>query len=66
MVLEVWVPGSCGEIAQGWRDGQPFMVTCPIGLYSRALVTDSTSAKTGFGRKANIALKNIAGVVVWT
>ena len=38
MLLEVLVPGSCGEIAQGWRDGQPFLVTCPIGLYSRALV----------------------------
>lgn len=66
MVLEVWVPGSCGEIAQGWRDGQPFMVTCPIGLYSRALVTDSTSAKTGFGRKANIALKNTVSFMGFT
>ncbi|MDD3115583.1 MAG: GHMP kinase [Anaerovibrio sp.] len=57
MIIKVLVPGSCGELAQGWRDGQPFMITCPIGLYSRALVTDRTSAKTGLGSKAAVALK---------
>ena len=57
MHLEVLVPGSCGEIAQGWRNGQPFMVTCPVGLYSRAFVTDRSSAKTGMGKKAEMALK---------
>ncbi len=66
MLLEVLVPGSCGEIAQGWRDGQPFLITCPIGLYSRALVTDRTSAKTGMGRKANLALKNTVGYMGFT
>ena len=57
MIIKVLVPGSCGELAQGWKDGQPFMITCPIGLYSRALVTDRTSAKTGLGRKAELALR---------
>ena len=57
MIIKVLVPGSCGELAQGWKDGQPFMITCPIGLYSRALVTDRTSAKTGLGKKAELALK---------
>ena len=57
MIIKVLVPGSCGALAQGWRDGQPFMITCPIGLYSRALVTDRTSAKTGLGSKAAVALK---------
>lgn len=57
MIIKVLVPGSCGELAQGWRDGQPFMITCPIGLYSKALVTDKTSAKTGMGKKAHMALK---------
>ena len=57
MIIKVLVPGSCGELAQGWKDGQPFMITCPIGLYSRALVTDCTSAKTGLGKKAELALK---------
>ncbi|MCR5177245.1 MAG: GHMP kinase [Anaerovibrio sp.] len=66
MLLEVLVPGSCGEIAQGWKDGQPFLVTCPIGLYSRALVTERTSAKTGLGKKANIALKNTVNYMGFT
>lgn len=66
MVIEVWVPGSCGEIAQGWKEGQPFLVTCPIGLYSRALVTERTSAKTGFGKKANLALKNTISYMGFT
>lgn len=60
MIIKVLVPGSCGELAQGWKDGQPFMITCPIGLYSRALVTDRTSAKTGMGKKASVAMKTAA------
>lgn len=57
MLIEVMVPGSCGEIAQGWRNGQPYMITCPVGFYSRAVVTDRTSVKSGFGTKARAALK---------
>lgn len=60
MIIKVLVPGSCGELAQGWRDGQPFMITCPIGLYSKALVTDRTSTKTGLGKKADMALRTTA------
>lgn len=60
MLIKVLVPGSCGELAQGWKDGQPFMITCPIGLYSKALVTDKTSARTGLGKKAEIALRTTA------
>lgn len=58
MLVEVMVPGSCGQIAQGWRDGKPYLITCPIGLYSRALVTDRTSAKSGVGPKSHQALRN--------
>lgn len=58
MLVEVMVPGTCGQIAQGWRNGQPFLITCPVGLYSRALVTDRTSVKSGFGQKARLALKS--------
>lgn len=57
MLITVLVPGSCGEIAQGWQNGQPFMITCPIELYSRALVTDRTSVKSGFGPKARAAME---------
>ena len=30
-------PGSCGELLQGSMDGQDFLVTCPINLYSYAV-----------------------------
>ena len=31
-------PGSCGEIVQGLVDGQNFLITCPIALYSEVTV----------------------------
>ena len=32
------VPGSCGELAQGMIDGEYFLVSCPIDMYSTATV----------------------------
>ncbi len=29
------VPGTCGEWLQGWLDGEPVLVSCPIDRYSR-------------------------------
>ena len=29
-------PGTCGEWIQGWLDGEPVLVSCPIELYSTA------------------------------
>lgn len=58
MLMEVIVPGSCGQIAQGWRNGQPYLITCPVALYSRVLVMDGTSVKSGIGRKSRMALNN--------
>lgn len=34
----VWMPGTCGELVQGAIDGQPFLVSCPIGVYARVTV----------------------------
>lgn len=34
-------PGSCGELLQGSIDGQDFLVTCPINLYSYAISGNS-------------------------
>jgi L-threonine kinase len=34
MSLTIKSPGSCGELVQGTLDGQPFLITCPIDLYS--------------------------------
>lgn len=58
MLVEVMVPGTCGQIAQGWRDGKPYLITCPIELYSRVLVTDRASVKSGFGEKSHQALRS--------
>ncbi len=32
------IPGTCGELVQGYIDGRHFHVTCPIDLYSTARV----------------------------
>ena len=32
------VPGSCGELAQGMIDGDYFLVSCPVDMYSIATV----------------------------
>lgn len=34
MKAKVKVPGSCGELVQGTIDGEHFLVTCPIDLFS--------------------------------
>lgn len=38
--VTVAVPGTCGELVQGWSDewAEPVLVSCPIALYSRVRV----------------------------
>lgn len=38
--VTVVVPGTCGELIQGWHAGwaEPVLVSCPIALYSRVMV----------------------------
>jgi L-threonine kinase len=38
--VTVAVPGTCGELIQGWLDdwAEPVLVSCPIALYSRITV----------------------------
>jgi L-threonine kinase len=33
-------PGTCGELAQGLLDGEPFLVTCPVSRYSWVTVRE--------------------------
>lgn len=40
-------PGSCGELLQGSMDGQDFLVTCPINLYSYAISGDDLRNRLG-------------------
>lgn len=59
MRIEVKVPGSCGELVQGTREGVPFLVTCPIDLYTTVTVTDGAGIRQGFGAKSHAALRRV-------
>ena len=56
MELIVRVPGSCGEVMQGFWQGRPFLVTCPIDRYSTVVVLPGTGRLVGGGAKARRAL----------
>jgi len=43
MMVQVRMPGSCGELVQGVMEGTDFHITCPIDRYSRV----SASFKSG-------------------
>ena len=57
MDFSVRVPGSCGELVQGWMDGEPFLVTCPIEMYTTVRVSDRIEGLHGLGRKSLRALE---------
>ncbi len=38
MGIKVKAPGTCGELVQGTIDGQNFLITCPINVYSEVEV----------------------------
>lgn len=53
----VRVPGSCGEIMQGYWQGQPFLVTCPIDWYTTVSVADADAPSVSCGEKAKMAIE---------
>ncbi len=57
MELCVRVPGSCGELIQGYWQGQPFLVTCPIDWFSTASVSAGRTNYAGLGEKSRLALE---------
>ncbi|MGL5270139.1 MAG: GHMP kinase [Selenomonadaceae bacterium] len=60
MRLTIKVPGSCGELVQGTLNGKPFLVTCPIDVYTQAVVSlNSTACFSGCGSKAQAAVAAI-------
>ncbi len=59
MHIEVKVPGSCGELVQGILAGCPFLVTCPVNLYTTVYVTDGALPGGALGPKAQEALLRI-------
>lgn len=58
--MAVWVKaaGSCGEMVQGVVDGQSFLITCPIDLYSEAVIIaqpDDWDSRAGYKTRAAVA-----------
>lgn len=52
MSLIIKSPGSCGELVQGTLDGQPFLITCPIDLYSEIESLSPGGQTTVLGEKS--------------
>ena len=57
MKLVVKVPGSCGEFVQGMLNDEPFLITCPINLFTTVIVSDEFSDQIGLGWKSQLMLK---------
>lgn len=52
MQIYAKVPGSCGELLQGWIDGHNLLVTCPINVYSKVSVLPLEEKIPPLGKKA--------------
>ena len=57
MDIMVRVPGSCGELVQGFADGEPFLGTCPIDRYTTVQVSERFFELDGLGEKSQQALR---------
>ena len=56
MKVTVKAPGSCGELAQGTIDGEHFLITCPIDVYSEVTVGTLDCMPSNVGNKVNTAI----------
>lgn len=57
MQIKVKVPGSCGELVQGTLKGVPFLITCPVDIYTEVVVSTARCPEHfGLGSKAQLAL----------
>lgn len=60
MELVVRVPGSCGELLQGWDEkGEPFLLTCPINRYASLTICDDGKGERRLGEKGLRALQAV-------
>ena len=57
MEFIVKVPGSCGELVQGMISDEPFLITCPIDLYTTVTVSDEFVGHFGLGWKSEAMLE---------
>ena len=62
MAVTVWAPGSCGELAQGVIDGQQFLITCPIDIYSQVTLVKGAAAIDFSHVKAAAEMKRAFGL----
>lgn len=58
MILKIKMPGSCGEFVQGFFNGEPLLITCPIEKFSTVTISDEFGGVEGLGEKSLAMLKN--------
>lgn len=56
MTATVRAPGSCGELVQGTLDGENFLITCPVDLYTEVTVAPG-AGRTNAGDKTVAAVR---------
>ena len=59
MEFEIKVPGSCGELVQGFYRGEPILITCPIEKFSSAAVSEKFSGIEGLGEKSLLMFEKV-------
>ncbi len=59
MTISVKMPGTCGELAQGFFRGEPILITCPIEKFSTVIVSDEFSGVDGLGSKSRKILDKV-------
>lgn len=47
MKVKVKAPGSCGELVQGVIDDKPFLITCPVTMYSEVEIYAGSMGQSG-------------------
>lgn len=57
MKMRVRVPGSCGELVQGFLQDEYFLVTCPIDRYSEVAIEAAADHSADLPVKAGLAVK---------
>ncbi|MCE5286463.1 MAG: GHMP kinase [Pelosinus sp.] len=56
MNVKVRAPGSCGELVQGTIDGQSFLITCPVDIYSQVEICTGAKPDQNNEDKLNAAV----------
>ena len=59
MKVTVKMRGTCGELAQGFFDGEPILITCPIEKFSTVTVSDEFSGVESLGSKSLAMLDKV-------